>query len=101
MRLDFAHLFALQHAQSRQAVGLAALQQFLKSGNLFFAGGDDDLAADFILQVVLAAELHHGRGALDAKLGFQGTRLVVDAGVNHATVVSTLMTGHPVFFFDQ
>ena len=31
MRLDFAQLFALQHAQSDQTVGLTPLQQFLKA----------------------------------------------------------------------
>ncbi len=101
MRLNFAHLFPLQQAQSDQTVGLTPLQQFLEAWNLFFTGGDDDLAANFMLQVVLAAKLHHGSGSLDAKLCFQGSRLVVDAGVNHAAVVPALMTGHPVFLFDQ
>ena len=101
MRLNFAQLFPLQQPQSDETVGLSPLQQFLEPWNLFFAGGHDDLATDFMLQVVFAAKFHHGGGSLDAKLCLQRSRLVVNAGVNHAAVVSALMTGNSVFFFDQ
>ena len=101
MRLDLAQLFLRQHPQSGQAVGIAALEQFLESWDFRFAGGDDDLAANFILQIVFAAELHHGGRSLDAKFRLQGSRLVVDARVNDAAIVPALVASHAVFFFDE
>jgi len=50
---------------------------------------------------MLAAELDHGRGSAHAKTRLHGTGLVVNAGVNDAAVVSALVTGNPVFFFEQ
>src|SRR6266851_905149 len=101
VRLNFAQLFPVEHPHSNQSVGLAALQQFLETRYLFFAGGHDDLATDFMLQLVFAAEFHHGCGSLDAKLCLQGSRFVVNARVNDAAVVAALVTSDAVFFFDQ
>jgi len=101
VRFNFAQLFPLKHPQSNQAIGLATLQQLLETRDLCFAGGHNHLPADFMLQAVLAAEFHHGGGALDAKLGLQGSGLVINAGVNHAAVVPALVTGDSVFLFDQ
>ena len=93
--------FLLQQTQSDQAVGLSPLQQCVEAWDLIGAGGDDDFAADFVRQVVVAAKFHHGGGALDAKLCFQRSRLVVNAGVNHAAVVSALVAGNTVLLLDQ
>ena len=50
---------------------------------------------------MLAAELNHGRGAHDAEASLHRARLVIDAGVNHAAVVSALVAGNAVFLFQH
>ena len=68
VRLNFAQLFLLQQPQSGEAVGLSAIQQGVEARDLLGVGGDDDFAADFVRQVVVAAKFHHGGRALDAEL---------------------------------
>ena len=50
---------------------------------------------------VLAAELDHGRGSGDAEFGLERSGLVIDAGVDDAAVVSALVPGNAVFFFED
>lgn len=40
---------------------------------------------------MLAAEIQHRSCAIDAQIGFERSRFVVDAGMNHSAVVATLM----------
>ena len=101
VRLNFAQLFLLQQSQSGEAVGFSAIEQGVEARDLLGAGGDDDFAADFVRQVVGAAKFHHGGRALDAEFRLQRSRLVVNAGVDHAAVVSALVAGDTVFLFDQ
>ena len=50
---------------------------------------------------MLEAELDHRRGSTDAKTRLQRARLVVDAGVNDAAVVSALVARDAVFFLQE
>ena len=43
----------------------------------------------------------HGRGSGDTQAGFKRAGFVVDAGVNDAAIVSALVPGHAVFFFQH
>ena len=101
VRLNFAQFVLLQQPQSGEAVGLSTIQQGVEAGDLLGAGGHDDFAADFVRQAVGAAKFHHGGRALDAELCLQRSGLVVNAGVNHAAVVSALVAGNTVFLLDQ
>jgi hypothetical protein len=50
---------------------------------------------------MLAAKFDHRRGSADAKTGLHRARLVVDAGMNHTTVVTALVAGNAVFFLEH
>ena len=101
MRLNLAHFFRLQQPQSGKAVGLSALEQDFQARDFVFAGGHDDLPADFVGQVMLTAKFHHRRCSLDAEPRLQGSGLVVNTGVNDSAVVSALVTGNGFFLLDQ
>ena len=101
MRLDFSQLLRSDQAQAGEAVGFSALAQFLQPRQFVSVGSDDDFAAHFVGNSVLAAELDHGRRSGHAKPGLHGSRLVVDAGVNDAAVVAALVAGDAVFFFEE
>ena len=101
MRLDFTQFFRPDQAQTGQAVGFSALSQFLQPRHFIGASGDDDFATDLVRNSVLAAELDHGRRSTDAQLGFHRPWLVVDAGMNHAAVVSALVAGNAVFLLQN
>src|SRR6202522_78204 len=98
MRLDLAQFFRSDEAKSAQPVSFAAPPQFFETRQLGFAGGDDDLAAPFMRNAVLAAKFHHGRGSGHAQPRLQRSRLVVDPGVDDTAVVSALVAGDAVFF---
>lgn len=57
------------------------------------------LAADFVRDLVLAAESEHGRDPFDAGLGLDGPGAVVKAGAEDAVVVAALVSGRFAFFF--
>lgn len=101
MRLNFAQLFSADHAQVRQAVGLASALQFLKTRQLGFSCCHDYLSAHLMWNVVLAAELHHGRRSGDTEAGLERTRFVVNAGMNDSAVVAALVAGDAIFFLQQ
>ena len=50
---------------------------------------------------MFAAKCHHGGRTLNTKLRLQRSGLVINAGVNDAAVVSTLVPGDGVFLLDQ
>ena len=101
VRFDLAQFFWTDHAQAGQAVGFSALAQFFETREFVGFGRDDYFAADFVRDVVLAAELDHGGGAGDAESRLQRTGLVVEAGVDDAAVVSALVAGDAVFFLQN
>ena len=68
---------------------------------LFGVGGDDELAALLVGDVVVVTETNRFAHAAPAEIGFQAARLVVDAGVNDAAVVPGLVEGQRSLFFQQ
>ena len=50
---------------------------------------------------MLATELDHSSRAGNAKLCLQRSWLVVDPGMNDATVMTALMTSHAIFLLEQ
>jgi len=93
--------FGSDEAEAGQAVSFSALAEVFEAGEFVRMGGDDDFATDLVGDVVFAAELYHGRGTGYAEAGFQRAGLVIDAGVDDAAVVSALVAGDAVFFFEN
>ena len=101
VRFDLAHLLTLEPAQAFESVGGAALVQGAQALDFDFAGGDHELAADFVRDGVLLAERHHLADAGNGQPGFHGTRLVIEAAVQHAAVVAGLVASHARLLFQQ
>ena len=70
MGLDLEHLVAREHLESLQAVLEAALVEVLEPGEFGFIGSHDELAADFVGDIVVAAELDHLLDAADSQSRF-------------------------------
>src|SRR5215469_15837584 len=66
-----------------------------------FAGGNDNLSADFMRNSMLATELHHRGCTANAQARLQRTGLIVDTGVDDSAVVSALVPSNPFFLFDD
>ncbi|MNJ36319.1 hypothetical protein D3C77_311020 [compost metagenome] len=64
-------------------------------------GGHQQFAADVELDLVLGAEVLGGLGATLAQVGLEAARGVVDARVDHATVVAGLVPGEGVFLLQN
>ena len=97
MRLDFAELFGLEHAQSRNFVRNPALVQLLQPRNFLRTGRDYELAAFLERNSLLPAKALHGSRAGHAVARLQRTGFVIETGVNDPAVVPGLM-GRDVIF---
>ncbi len=86
---------------ARHAVGLAALVNPLEGRQLFFVDGDDHLAANFVGDALLLAELDQGLATLAAVDRLERAGLVVDARVNHARVAARLVCSEAGLFFEH
>src|SRR4029434_6243611 len=91
----------LQPPNALKSVGFAATMQFFQAGELALLRCDDDLAAALVSNSVLLAEAVHQLASFDAVLSFQGTGLVVEAGMDDAAVMARLMRGIAIFGFQQ
>jgi hypothetical protein len=92
VRFDFTNLPGFECANAGYSVLATAPQEFMQSGKLPFLRSHDNLAADFVRKAVLAAKRNHGVPAFHAQTGFQRSGFVVQAGMNHATVVAGLVS---------
>lgn len=101
VRLALANLVGRQPGDPRQPIGFAAALEFLQPGQLLLPGGDDDLAAPFVGDVVLPAKAVHRLAPLDAQARLGAVRFVVKPGVDHAAVVSGLVGGQAVLGFQH
>ena len=101
MRLKLANLFATEELKTGQSVGSAALKQGMEAGDLLFFSCHDNLAAEFIGNAVLRAEVNHPSNSLHRQARLCGTWLVVQAAVQNPTVVSGLMTGGTTFLLKK
>ena len=97
MRLDLPQLLRSDRPQTGDAVCVTALLEIGEPIQLGFVERDDQLAAGLVGDAVLVGELLHARLALHAELCLERAGLVVDAGVQHAAVVSALVLPRPVF----
>ena len=93
VRLDFPDLFRFQFAQAEQAIGIAALPEIFQPGQFGFVRGDDNFPALFVSNAVFTTKGNHLLEAIDTEFRLLRTGLVVKAGMEHATIVSGLMSG--------
>ena len=84
-----------------QAVLQTTLVETAEALQLGFIHGDDELAADFVGDAVVAAEGGHFLDAGDGEAGLQGAGLVIEAGVEDAAVVAGLVKANAGFFFEN
>ena len=64
-------------------------------------GGDDHFATNFVGQIMGLAEFHHRSASVPAEFGFEATGFIVNARMNHPTIVSGLVIGPIGFFFEE
>ena len=88
---DLLQSFRADDFHAFETVGVAATVQFFQTRQFGFAGGDDDLAADFIGDVVGVAKCHQLCAAADAASRFQRSRPIVKSGMDDAAVVAGLV----------
>src|ERR1700681_176642 len=100
MWLNFPQLLPADHPQAAKAVGFSAPAQLFEAWKFVRVRRNNDLPADFVGNPMLAAKCDHRHSSADAKTSLHGARLVVDAGMDHATVVSALVEGNAVFFLE-
>ena len=96
---DLAHLFARHPAQALEPVGGAALVEGAQARHFGVVHRHHELAADFVRDRVLPAELHHLANAGDGQARLHRSRFVVQAAVQHAAVVAGLVAAHACLFF--
>ena len=97
MRFDFAKLFAIQHSQVLDAIGILSLTQLLKPRNLLETGCHNQLAALFERNSVLPAERFMDAAPATQLRAFSDPALVVETGVDDSTVMSGLVSSHAIF----
>ena len=73
----------------------------MQPGKFAFLRRNDNLAADFMGNAVLAAKCDHGVPAFHAQAGFQRTGSVIQAGMNDATVVAGLVSCDFLLFIER
>src|SRR5262245_21258110 len=91
-------VFAPDHGTA-YTVLLAPFIDALQRRQLGVARGDDDFTTDLVLDAFGGAKRLHSLFAGTAVEGFERTRLIVNAGVQHSRVMPRLMLGQLCFLF--
>ena len=97
MGLELLQLLGAQAAKFLQSVGPTFGLDRVQRGNFAQPRGHDQLAAFLVDDAVLVAEAVKGFTAGHAVLGLERSRLVVQAGMDHAAVVAGLVGGQLAF----
>src|SRR5262245_52999953 len=101
MRLNFCDARRRDACQSRHAVlGRGALQR-LDPTEFRIVDRDDQLAAHVVWQSPFRAELAEKVAPSAAQRRLEAAWLVVDAGVNHARVVTCLVYAEAIFLLED
>jgi hypothetical protein len=99
--LELAELVAIEHAQAGNTVGDSAFVQLPEPGYFVGRGGHNQFAAFFVGDSVLRAEALHRGASRYTVTRLERSGAVVETGVDDAAVVSGLVGGDAVFFFDN
>ena len=85
--------FAGSQAPRGQAIGPCPLRQRVEAGNFVVVGRHDQLAAPFVRDTFFGAESVERLAAFGAQLGLERAGAIVEPGMDHAAVVSSLVGG--------
>ena len=85
--------FPTVDATRREAIKAAAIVKRLEAAEFGLPGSHDELAGGAEGDSVFLAEIARVANALAAEPGLEAARFVIDTGVDHAAVVSTLVPG--------
>jgi hypothetical protein len=88
MRLSRADELCVDDSEPARAIRLAACLQFLEFVEFAVVLNDDELSAPIVRDAVRLAKLVQHPRAFDAQSRLEGADGIVDARVNHLTVVS-------------
>src|SRR5215471_19103484 len=99
MGFDFLEVLALDHS-AVYPILLATLIDTLQGRQLGFAGGDNNFAANLILNPFRSTKRLHGLLASAAINGLERTRLIVNAGMEHARIMPRLVLCQLRFLFE-
>ena len=83
------------------SVGLPTLVNFLHAGNFLVVEGHDYLSADIVVDVFLFAKGFHGDFSCTAIGRLEGTRFVVNTGMQDSRVVTRLVLGYAGLLFQN
>jgi hypothetical protein len=101
VRLDLPEMRGADALETRHAVGRPATVELLEAWDLRGGRGDDDLAAEFVADVVLLAEAEQQLHSTATGRCLEGTRTVVQSGVNDAAVPAGLVRGDPILLVEE
>ena len=101
VRFDVAQAVAIEEGDVGDTVGQSAAVDGVKAFDFCLVGGDDDLAAFVEGDVMFGSEVGQEGDASAAEGGFQAAGFLVEAGVDDTGVVTGLVGGRVVFFFEE
>jgi len=101
VRLEFTQPFGADHFQTLDSVGLAALKEILEPWQLTFGDRDDHLATAIGRDALLLAIGVQLALSLDAEARLERPGRIVNAGVQHAAVVSGLVKAYARLFVED
>jgi hypothetical protein len=81
----------IKPAETGQTVLLATNFESLEPIYFRVVDGDNDLTADFMMNLVLLTKGHHLLNSADSQAGLDGAWFVVEPTMENATVVTRLM----------
>src|SRR5215472_8778464 len=99
--LDRSQLLLVEEAQPADSIRLPSPAQLFQSAELVFLRGHDKFSADLMRYSVLLTEGDHLLRALDGGTRFHGQRSIINPGVNDTAISSALVSGQPLFFFEE
>ena len=101
MRFDFFYLLRINLLDAFNLVGKTVLKYLLQLQQFSFFGGDDNLAANLMGDVVFFCEGGKGFASGCAGSCLYRARFVIEARVNDARVVAGLVRGNLLLFFED
>ena len=101
VRLKTFQFVGADSSKTGDAIGNTASVKLFEGWNFRFVNGDDYLAAFLVRDVALVTVLSEEPGAFYAVAGLEGTRSVVDPGMDDAAVMAGLVPGEVGFLFED
>lgn len=99
MRLDLAQLLRPNQFQPGHLIRDPSLVKMLKPRQFLCISRNDDFTAKLVGNGVLVTKTDQSAFTSHTRPRLQGAGIVIHAGVNHTTVVPTLVLGNPWLLF--